>query len=40
MGQQSDVRGGAVIQVRGQLTSPDELTADRIVVLTGVVRVQ
>ena len=40
MGQLSDVHDGAVIQAQGQLTSADELALERIVILTGLVRVE
>jgi hypothetical protein len=40
MGRPEDVRGGAVVQIRGQLTPTHELAADRVVILTGAVRVQ
>jgi hypothetical protein len=40
MGQVRDIRDGAVIQVRGQLSSAGDLVAERIVILTGSVRVE
>jgi len=40
MGQRENVRPGAVLQVGGQLASRDLLVAERMVVLTGAVRVQ
>ncbi len=39
MGKASDIHDGAVIQARGKLTSSGELAAERIVILTGVVRI-
>ena len=40
MGQTSDVKLGAVIQIRGQRSDTHSLTAQRIVILTGYVTVQ
>ena len=40
MGQTSDVKPSAVIQIRGQRSDTHSLTAQRIVILTGYVTVQ
>ncbi len=40
MGQRENVRPGAVLQVGGQLARGDLLVAERVVILTGAVRVQ
>lgn len=39
MGRREDVRAGAVVQVRGRILGADQLDADRLVVLSGVVAV-
>ena len=40
MGQWEDVQAGAVVQVRGQLSAARAVLADRVVILTGAVRVE
>ena len=40
MGSSSDVKVGAIIQVRGTLGNNDVLTADQVVILTGFVQIK
>ena len=40
MGQREDVQAGAVVQVRGHLSTARAVLADRVVILTGAVQVE